>query len=79
VADAGEVIFLPATRQIIPGRPIVGIVFQAKDPDAVNREIRSGGVKPAATRKTRVYRSTFIAPRDTHGVWLEFREPRSPR
>ncbi len=76
VADGGEAIFLPTTRQIFPGRPIVGIVFQTKDLNALNREIRSGGIIPASTRKTKAYRSTFIAPRDTHGVWLEFREPR---
>jgi Glyoxalase-like domain len=76
VADAGEVILLPATRQILPGRPIVGIVFQVQDLNALNRTIDTVGVIPALTRETNAYRSTFIAPRDTHGVWLEFREPR---
>jgi catechol 2,3-dioxygenase-like lactoylglutathione lyase family enzyme len=76
VADGGEAIFLPTTRQILPGRPIVGIVFQTKDLNALNRDLRSGGVIPASKRETRTYRSTFIAPRDTRGVWLEFREPR---
>lgn len=76
VADGGEVIFLPAARQILPGRPIVGIVLKTKDLDALNRQIRSAEVIAASTRETKAYRSTFIAPRDTHGVWLEFREPR---
>lgn len=76
LADAGEVTFLPATRQILPGRPIVGIVIQTRDLDALNRQIRSAGVIPASTRETKASRSTFIAPRDTHGVWLEFRETR---
>lgn len=76
LADAGEVTLLPATRQILPGRPIVGIVIQTRDLDALNRQIRSAGVIPASTRETKACRSTFIAPRDTHGVWLEFRETR---
>ena len=73
VADSGEVIFLPASRQILPGRPIVGIVLQTRDLDALDRGLRSGRVIAAATRNTGAYRSTFIAPRDAHGVWLEFR------
>ena len=76
VADAGEIIFLPAARQILPGRPIVGIVLQTKDLDALDRRIRSAGIMVASTRETKTYRSTFIAPRDTHGIWLEFRELR---
>lgn len=76
VADAGEVIFLPATRQILAGRPIVGIVLRVQDLNALDRTIEAVGVSPALTRNTKAYRSTFIAPQETHGVWLEFREAR---
>lgn len=79
VSESGQVIFLPASRQILPGRPIVGIILQTKHLDALDRELPAAGVSPAATRNIMAYRSTFIAPRDTHGVWLEFREPRKVR
>lgn len=79
LADSGKVVFLPAEHQILRGRPVVGIIFQTKDLNTLDREIRSGGIIPASTRKTTAYRSTFVAPRDTHGVWLEFREPRGHR
>lgn len=79
VSESGQVVFLPASRQILPGRPIVGIVLQTKDLDSLDRELHAAGVSPAATRNTMVYRSTFIAPRDTHGVWLEFLEPSEAR
>lgn len=79
VSGSGQVIFLPASRRILPGRPIVGIILQTKHLDALDHELHAAGVSPAATRSTVAYRSTFIAPRDTHGVWLEFREPRELR
>lgn len=75
VSESGKVIFLPASRQILPGRRIVGIILQTKHLDALARKLRAAGVVPAATRQTRAYRSVFLGPRDTHGVWLEFREP----
>jgi catechol 2,3-dioxygenase-like lactoylglutathione lyase family enzyme len=72
----GEVIFLPASRQIIPGRPIVGVVFRTRDLSAVQRVLRSANAHEPVKLETDTYRSLFVASRDTHGVWIEFREPR---
>jgi catechol 2,3-dioxygenase-like lactoylglutathione lyase family enzyme len=72
----GEVIFLPGNRQTIPGRPIVGVVFQTRDLSALHHTLQSTAIRDSARVETPTYRSIFIAPRDTHGVWLEFREQR---
>ena len=72
----GEVIFLPASRQIIPGRPIVGVVFRTRDLSALQRVLRSANVHEPVKLETATYRSLFVNSRDTHGVWIEFREPR---
>lgn len=76
VAGGGEVIFLPASRQVIPGRPIVGIVFRTRDLSAALRVLHSAGVAGPKSIETPTYRSLFVEPRDTHGVWLEFRQTR---
>jgi hypothetical protein len=76
VEHGGEVIFLPANRQLLPGRPIVGIVFRTSDLSTTLRVLRSAGVQGPQSIETPTYRSLVVLPRDTPGVWLEFREPR---
>jgi hypothetical protein len=77
VENGGEVIFLPARRQLLPGRPIVGIVFRTHDLSAAREALRSAGVKDPRSVVTPAYRSLIVAPQDTRGVWLEFRENRA--
>ena len=74
VENGGEVIFLPANRQLLPGRPIVGIVFRTRDLSAALRVLHLAGVASPKSVETPTYRSLLVAPRDAHGVWLEFRE-----
>ncbi len=77
IEDGGEVIFLPAKRQLLPGRPIVGIVFRTRALSAARAALRSAGVQDPRSVETPAYRSVIVAPQDTRGVWLEFRENRT--
>jgi catechol 2,3-dioxygenase-like lactoylglutathione lyase family enzyme len=76
VENGGEVIFLPDKRQLLPGRPIVGIVFRTRDLSAAREALRSAGVKDPRSVVTPAYRSLIVSPQDTRGVWLELRENR---
>jgi hypothetical protein len=70
----GEVIFLPGERQMIPGRPIVGAVFQITDLAALRRVLEPAVQHRSVKVQTKSYRSLFVRPQDSHGIWLEFRE-----
>jgi hypothetical protein len=66
----GEIIFLPGNRQIIPGRPVVGIVMHIRDVSAARRVLTSAGVAPM-TEQRAPYPRIVVAPRDARNVWLE--------
>lgn len=70
----GEVVILPKQRQLIPGRPIVGVVFHVRDLDATLRVLRAGGVRSIRQLQTAGHRSVFVPPQQTRGAWLEFRQ-----
>lgn len=72
----GEVVFLPATSQVIPGRPIVGVVFLTRDLAALQRCLTSAHIPSVAHVEAAHHRSIIIGPEQTLGLWLEFREPR---
>ena len=77
VENGGEVIFLPSKRQLLPGRPIVGIVFRTRDLSAAHQVLRTAGVEGPRSVETPAYRSLIVSPHDTRGVWLELRENRT--
>lgn len=77
VENGGEVIFLPSKRQLLPGRPIVGIVFRTRDLPAALHVLRTAGVEGPRSVETPAYRSLIVSPHDTRGVWLELRENRA--
>ena len=77
VENGGEVIFLPSKHQLLPGRPIVGIVFRTRDLSAALHVLRSAGVEGPRSVETPAYRSLTVSPQDTRGVWLEFRQNRT--
>ena len=72
----GEVVFLPKSSQIIPGRPIVGVVFLTRDLAALQRCLIAAHIPSAAHVEAAHHRSVIIAPQQTLGLWLEFRELR---
>jgi hypothetical protein len=74
----GEVIFLPGSRQLLPGRPIIGVTMGVRDLTAARRVLAAAGIQPVE-RADVDYPRILIAPRDTHNVWLELREPPAER
>jgi Glyoxalase-like domain len=64
----GEILFLPASARLLPGRPIVAATVAVRSLDAVRRLVRQpiDGCTPD---------SLWV---QTHGLWLEFRQVSSP-
>ena len=72
----GEVVFLPGSRQQISGRRIVGATVRTRSLDAVRRVLEAGRLKLPPVVTTNEGTSMFLPPEITHGLWLEFRQPR---
>ncbi len=72
----GLVVFLPKSSQVIAGRPIVGVVFLIRDAAALERCLNAAHIPSAAHVDAADHRSVLIAPQQTLGLWLEFRELR---
>jgi hypothetical protein len=67
----GTVILLPASRQVLPGRPIVGATLSVADVAVARRVVE----KAAGAAKIIVAeRSIFLPPSMTHGLWIELRQ-----
>jgi catechol 2,3-dioxygenase-like lactoylglutathione lyase family enzyme len=74
--ENGEVVFLPKSSQIIPGRPIVGVVFLTRDLAPLQLCLNAAHISLAAHVEAAHHRSVIIGPRQTLGLWLEFRQLR---
>jgi catechol 2,3-dioxygenase-like lactoylglutathione lyase family enzyme len=61
----GEVVLLPAARQLVPGRRIVGATLRVRDLAAARKVL--------AGRGQEIGSSVFLPPALTHGLWLELR------
>jgi hypothetical protein len=66
----GKITFLPASRQLVPGRPVIGAVLRTRDVDASAKALH------LQITQTPAGRSLFVPPERAHGLWLEFREQR---
>jgi catechol 2,3-dioxygenase-like lactoylglutathione lyase family enzyme len=71
-----EVVFLPATRRVVPGRPILGATVRVRSLATAREAISHGTWKMPPTVEHRYGRSVFLPPELTHGIWLELREVR---
>ena len=69
-----EVVFLPASRQLVPGRRIVGATIRTRDLDALQRVLSDASWSVPAVVPTTNGRSMFVPPSTAHGIWLEFRQ-----
>jgi hypothetical protein len=78
VARLGEVeiVLLPADRQSIPGRRIVGAILRTRDHEALRRSLSGSTGKLRESIKIGE-RSLYLPPEITHGIWLELRGPGS--
>ncbi|HKE95745.1 MAG TPA: VOC family protein [Povalibacter sp.] len=75
----GEITLLSASRQINPGRPVIGAVLRTRNLEDVRHGLEASGVSTPTLVRGQGYCSIFVEPRLTHGIWLEFRgEPESP-
>ena len=68
----GWIVLLPKSRELHPGRPIVGVDFEVRDFTAATRYLasrsissRNGSERSGATR-------LFVPPAGANGLWLEF-------
>ena len=66
-----EIVFLPASRQLVPGRRIVGAVLRTRDREALRRALAGSKLSESVQMNAR---SAFVPPAMAHGIWLEFRE-----
>jgi catechol 2,3-dioxygenase-like lactoylglutathione lyase family enzyme len=71
----GDVVILPARHQLLPGRPIIGASFRARDLATVRRALAAGGVSPRTGPE--LAERLVVEPSKTHGLWLEFVGPAS--
>lgn len=69
--DEGEVVLLPGTHQLVPGRRIVGATVRVRDLAAARRVLGGRGRESGS--------SIFLPPPIAHGLWLELREMRHDR
>jgi hypothetical protein len=67
----GEVVILPASRQLVAGRPIIGAGFAARDLDLLARQLLAARV-PARVDDGPP-RRVLVPAGAAHGLWLEFR------
>jgi hypothetical protein len=76
VAELGKttIVMMPAARQIVSGRRIVGATVVVRDLDAAIQALRAGGVHGPAIVTAAGARRIFLSPALTHGWWLELRE-----
>lgn len=74
VLAEGEVVFLPASRQVIKGRRIAGATVRVKNLATAVRVIDNA--KTRIAERGAVKGSVFLSPEVTHGLWLELREAR---
>jgi len=72
----GEVVFLPGSRQLVPGRRIVGATIRVRDLKLLQSALAKGRLRVPPVVQTRRGSSVFLGPDITHGMWLEFREER---
>jgi hypothetical protein len=73
----GEVVLLPAARQLLPGRRIVGATLRVASLDTARALIGRGQASLPAIVASSAGRSVFLPPSRTHGLWLEFLEART--
>jgi hypothetical protein len=66
VFPRGTVSLLPAARQLVKDRPIVGLTVRVRDLAVTQRIIGDRGIRKS--------RSIFVAPDVALGYWLEFRQ-----
>ena len=64
----GRVVIVPGRHQLLPGRPVVGVVMSVK------QRAGNAAVNPYGSQSLRSSTSGWlVAPKNAHGMWLELR------
>jgi catechol 2,3-dioxygenase-like lactoylglutathione lyase family enzyme len=69
----GQMFILPARRQRLRDRPIIGASFRVRDLPTVRRTLAAGGVSPWTGPQSA--ERVVVEPSKAHGLWLEFVGP----
>ncbi|MGH7470327.1 MAG: VOC family protein [Longimicrobiales bacterium] len=72
----GVIILLPAERQLVRDRPIVGATVRVRSLEAARKLLEAAQLPVPATVQLGNAVSIFLPPALTHGIWLELREVR---
>lgn len=68
----GEVLILPARQQLTEDREVIGATFEVSDLAALEKRLTISNIPFIKGGSGNA--SVVIAPTETHGMWLEFRE-----
>lgn len=71
---AADVILLPGSFQVVPGRRIIGATMRTIDLNGFKDLLENGSRSNYPEIKTENWQSIFIPPDVAHGMWLELRE-----
>ncbi len=70
----GHVVLLPKQHQWVEGRPVIGAVFLVRDVATTAHYLDASKVSFVWRKTSSGRRRLIVKPRDTCGLWLEFRE-----
>lgn len=76
--ENGEVVILPASHQVMPERPIVGVTFRVRSAEATARYFAEAGVRADTSPDALGARRVLVVPSEARGMHLEFREEPQP-
>ena len=69
----GEVLLLPGSRQLVPGRRIVGATVRVGSIATVRQRLAEQKIPLDSAEDVQGSR-VVVAPAFTHGLWIEFRQ-----
>jgi hypothetical protein len=69
-----EVILLPGSSQLLPGRKIIGATLRTQNLEALQAILNKNSWSMPPIVQTSKGQSLFLPPSMTHGIWLEFRQ-----
>jgi catechol 2,3-dioxygenase-like lactoylglutathione lyase family enzyme len=72
--EEGDLRLLPADRQRVPGRKIVGVTLRVRDLSTLEAVLTRAGRSVSARVETPRGASVFVPPDRAHGLWIEFRQ-----
>ncbi len=72
IVQNGRIVLLSESRQLISGRPIIGVEFEVRNFTAAAQCLGSRAMSSPAHSESSGEKRLFIPPAGGHGLWLEF-------